>query len=935
MGLERIEEWQQNNPSYWAQRVLAQWRYAYELANVEDPEFFGQVLVSASKVLEEGMERDGVITDGVAQQAEEVLAAISRTAKSYGLECVSHAHIDMNWMWGFHETVAITLETFRTMLDLMKEYPDFTFSQSQASVYRIVQEHDPELLDAIRTRVKEGRWEVSASTWVETDKNIPMGESLARHILYTKQYLSGLLDIDAKSLALDFEPDTFGHSRNVPEVLVKGGVRWYYHCRGYDGHTIYRWQAPSGETVLVYREPLWYNSEIRWDMGCQVPSFCASNGIRRMLKVYGVGDHGGGPTRRDLERIRDMASWPVYPTITFGTYRQYFEYLEQTAVEFPVVDHELNSVFTGCYTSQSRIKAGNYAAQNGLYEAELLQVITQLETGQTYAGASLFREPWEKILFNHFHDILPGSGTAETREHAMGLYQEALAVSQTQVLKGLRAVSDRVWEFTDGDGSQQTTAEGAGVGFGGAAGISQTARSAGDIRSFAVFNATEYACSGPAEIVVWDWPHGPDEMCFALSDGTALQHQVVDSGTHQYWGHTFVSVLLNVTVPATGFAAVTLRRPERTQQRLERPRDPRVDRPRLLVLENDKIRAVFSHQGVLTSLVAKGTNEELVDAHRLGGMFRFVMEDDSQGMTSWRVGDYRQIQPLNADGRLEQLSLGADNVRQSLSFAWTLGGSKVRAAISLDAQSTSLHYDVKVDWYEQGRQAVGIPQLQFYCPLAYPVMAYTYDVPFGAVTRESADMDVPANSWAWALPGRSGPSAALLGHGKHGFRGHADALSLTLLRSSYDPDPAPEFGRHTMAFDLGVFSGPTAQGTVMQWAKTKRLPLLTTSLKRVAASGDTRSCLIQAMQGPMMLSGVKLAEDAGSAALILRVYETEGKRGQGTITLAFPPAGVQLVNLSEQPLNDQTGLFWDGSQSEFTVSLKPHEVVSIQIQSWA
>ena len=84
-----------------------------------------------------------------------------------------------------------------------------------------------------------------------------------------------------------------------------------------------------------------------------------------------------------------------------------------------------------------------------------------------------------------------------------------------------------------------------------------------------------------------------------------------------------------------------------------------------------------------------------------------------------------------------------------------------------------------------------------------------------------------------------------------------------------------------------------------------------------------------------MLSGVKLAEDAGSAALILRVYEPEGKRGQGTITLAFPPAGVQLVNLSEQPLNDQTGLFWDGSQSEFTVSLKPHEVVSIQIQSWA
>jgi alpha-mannosidase len=229
-------------------------------------------------------------------------------------------------MWGWDETVSITLETFRTMLDLMKEYPDYTFSQSQASVYRVVEDHDPAMLDEIRARVKEGRWEVTASTWTETDKNIPSGESQARHILYTKAYLSKLLNIDPDSLDIDFEPDTFGHNANVPEILNKGKVKYYYHCRGYEGHNLYRWTAPSGASILAYREPIWYNAHIEPSMAYYVPEFCNKNGLDTMLKVYGVGDHGGGPTRRDIERIIDMNSWPVFPTIKFGTFKEYFRY---------------------------------------------------------------------------------------------------------------------------------------------------------------------------------------------------------------------------------------------------------------------------------------------------------------------------------------------------------------------------------------------------------------------------------------------------------------------------------------------------------------------------------------------------------------------------------------------------------------------------------
>ncbi len=164
--------------------------------------------------------------------AEQSLSPIAHVAKTYTIYCAGHGHIDMNWMWSFDETVSITLDTCRTMLDLMDQYPDYTFAQSQASVYEIVARHDPALLERIRDRVQEGRWEVTAATWVEADRNLPNAESMVRHLLYTRRYLSGLLGIDPDSLDLDFEPDTFGHHQNVPEILSDAGVRYYYHCRG-------------------------------------------------------------------------------------------------------------------------------------------------------------------------------------------------------------------------------------------------------------------------------------------------------------------------------------------------------------------------------------------------------------------------------------------------------------------------------------------------------------------------------------------------------------------------------------------------------------------------------------------------------------------------------------------------------------------------------
>ena len=241
--------------------------------------------------------------------AEAALAPIATVAKTHTIHCAGHAHIDMNWMWGWPETVAVTLDTFLTVLRLMDELPDFHFGQSQASVYRIVEEHDPKLLARIQARVAEGRWEVLAAHWVEGDRNLAGGEALCRHLLETRRYMQQLFGLTPEQRPVDWSPDTFGHANTMPGIDTRGAAKFLYCCRTGDINRppVFWWESPDGSRQLVHREISWYinapgpQREVK-----HLLDFRAATGLTDWLLVYGVGDHGGGPTRRDLRRIMDM-----------------------------------------------------------------------------------------------------------------------------------------------------------------------------------------------------------------------------------------------------------------------------------------------------------------------------------------------------------------------------------------------------------------------------------------------------------------------------------------------------------------------------------------------------------------------------------------------------------------------------------------------------
>ncbi|MCL2771779.1 MAG: glycosyl hydrolase-related protein [Oscillospiraceae bacterium] len=913
--------------NYHASRISSQIGYALKLSAAHGNKYDVKIEPVVDSLIAD-MNKNGAITAPAAQEAEKKLEFMAKLAKETTVICVSHAHIDMNWMWGFQETAAVTVDTFRTMLDLMNEYPQFTFSQSQASVYKIIEENDPDMLEEIKARIKEGRWEIAASTWVETDKNMPNGESLARHILYTKRYLSKLLDVKPDSMQLDFEPDTFGHNWSIPEILNKGGVKYYYHCRAFDDETIYRWRSRNGAEVLVYKDPWWYGGSIEYDMFFDVPNFCKKYGTDVMLKVYGVGDHGGGPTRRDVEIIADMMTWTVMPTIKFGTYHEFFKKLEAHKDNFPVINQELNFVFTGCYTSQSRIKMSNRISEDKLFEAETIGAFASLFSGKPYSKN--FAEAWKKVLFNHFHDILPGSGIVDTREYALGEFQKVLATANTNVTNALRAITSKIdTSAIPVEIDKHAIAEGGGVGYAVEYGqgfkFPQAERGNGKIRIFHLFNSTEFDREYPVEITVWDWNYDIGQLSVKGSDDTPVEWKLTQ-GQSGYWGHNNFKIAFMAKIPALGYATYVLTEEPRQGLSLDTFRGGRKDdfSDDDIVLENDKIKAVFARNSMyLISILDKKTGKELLMVG--SGGLRYIQEDDVNGMTAWRVGPYMEVENLNQN-KVRVYDQNLWGIKKWVQYDMKFKNSKVNVKISLDNNSSTLRFDITADWHEVGRPGEGVPQLNFLTRWDFDSNKYRYDIPFGSIDRDEHKHDMPGNSYAVAIPATNeGLPVMVVTDTKYGFRTVDNSISVNLIRSSYDPDPYPEYGVHHISIGVAI-PGDLQNQTLKKIRDEFVHPIAFISGTKHGGDLPLDGSFFK-LSGDVILSAIKTAEDSKDGkTVIIRLYDANGKGSTATLDFKRDVVKAIVVDLNEtykRPLKV--------SDNSVSVEVPAYEVVTIAV----
>ncbi len=921
------------------ERLTAQLEFARQLclAHPDRAETWQPLILEAGRLACDQLQRGRL---DLLALAEAILSPLTPAAKQYTLLCVSHAHIDMNWMWSWPETVAVTHDTFQTMLQLMDEFPDFVYSQSQASTYRLIEKYNPEMFQQIKHRIAEGRWEVTASQWVEGDKNMAGGESLSRHLLYTREYMEQRFGLKPEDVTVAFEPDTFGHPATLPTLLARGGVRHYYHCRGSHGPHLYWWIGPDGSRLLTFNDVTWYMCAIRPQIVKPMIEFSLSTGLRQMPVLYGVGDHGGGPTRRDLRRIGELNTWPVFPQVRCAALREFFEYAEQNAIRLPEVVGERNFVFTGCYTSQARQKWANRHGENLLYAAEAAALLGHRLAGVPYPQQNL-DEAWRGHLFNQFHDILPGSGVRETRHYTLGQAQETQAAAAMARTCALRALAEHIdteslrRSFTPKGETPDDTALGAGVGFASGSGDESafSAAAAGE-QALMIWNPLPYPRREVIEATLWDVKLNKDSLVMTTEGLPPCRVQVLEEG--RYWGHTFVRVAFPIEVPALGYRAVCIsdRLAELGLDAAE-VGDPwagmlgnwRKIMPDDFVLENEWLRAQLDPaSGGLISLVDRRNGREWVPQGDLSGILQYSIEGHI-GMTAWVIGPFLTQQDLIDGGMLKQIH-GGPYVR---TFRWTrtVSNSKLELDITLRQGMPHLDFRLRVDWREIGSPA-GIPNLRVRFPLAAQEAQARYEIPYGSILRSlNSGEEVVAQRWA-DVGEADGGGVTLVNTSKYGHSLEQGTLSLTLMRASIDPDPLPDLGEHLIEYALVPHPAGWSVGQAMQAAEQINIPLVVSSCGFHSGDLPSSAALVSVEPTNVRLGTIKQSQCG--RAMVLRLVEVEGcsTEARVTLTAGLLPVGVSAIETDtlERPL-EANGARLEGNC--LTVQMPAYGVSTVRV----
>ncbi len=334
---------------------------------------------------------------------------------------VCNAHIDPVWKWPWEEGAREAISTFHTAADLLEAYPEFIFTHNESVLYEWVELYDPPLFERIRALVRAGRWHISGGWYLQPDVNLPGGETLVRCILEGRRYFDEKFNV-RPSVAYNF--DSFGHAGSLPQLLAQSGFRLYIHCRPVVRQLalpapLYRWQGPDGTTVLALRPAgVFYCTPNReYSVERQDAVQQARTGIalarasgQDVLVPWGLGDHGGGPTRDDLDAFRalfeEMAGADV--EVRHSTPEAFLERVLVQAETYPLVTGEIQRTAPGCYTSVAPIKRRMRQGEALLASAERWAAIAWWRWGRAYPAGAL-REAWKRQCFNTFHDVLPGT----------------------------------------------------------------------------------------------------------------------------------------------------------------------------------------------------------------------------------------------------------------------------------------------------------------------------------------------------------------------------------------------------------------------------------------------------------------------------------------------------------------------------------------------
>ncbi|MGC2160867.1 MAG: glycoside hydrolase family 38 C-terminal domain-containing protein [Silvibacterium sp.] len=856
--------------------------------------------------------------DASLQASQQTLEALRPLLQQATFHVTGNSHIDAAWLWPRTETVDVVKRTFGTALQLMNEYPDYTYTQSAAQYNAWMADKYPEMNDEIKQRIKEGRWEVVGGMWVEPDLNLPDGESTARSILIGKRWYEQHYGVDVR---IGWNPDSFGYNWQLPQIYKKSGIDYFVTQKMAWNDTnqlplkLFWWESPDGSKVLTYFPHDYGNdnlSPIRLSADLKKAREYAP-GMLEMMDLYGVGDHGGGPTRSMLDQgVHWENSNKVVPKMQFGTALSYFTTVEKQLapdsqtwnynsiakgyhppqpvagdIAIPTWDDEMYLEFhRGVYTTQANQKRNLREAPEWTLDAEKEASLAWLD-GNAYPN-DRFTDAWKKITFNGFHDLAAGSGIGVIYRDAQKDFDVVRWETSQISSNALNTIDARV------------NTSGAGV-------------------PLLVFNPLAWQRSGLVTVSV-QMPQPATSVSVLDDQNHVLPSEVLSSDAQT---HTFKLLIDVKDAPSLGYEVVHVipgKRPFASDLHVSG-----------LTLENAALRVtVDKTTGCITSLVDKKNGDkktgfESLAAHSCGNELQ-LYHDLPKQYDAWNIdpGTYDKP-PVNLDTADSVELIEKGPLRAVVRVTHHTENSKFVQDIILTEGSDEVVVANDIDWHETHEL------LKAAFPLAASSDKATYEIPYGTIERpttrnnswEDAKFEVPAQRWADLGDGQHGFS--LINDSKFGYDARGNVLRLTLLRSPTWPDPNADRGHQHFSYALYPHGGGWKQALTVRHGFDFNYQLSATQVEPHMGEMAARHSFVSVEPQNVVLTAMKKAED--SNALIFHLYEWAGKSGNIEISLPPGATGATETNLMEQP----QGAALSVAGNKVTVPVHPYEIVAVRV----
>jgi alpha-mannosidase len=852
--------------------------------------------------------------DASLKQAGTTLAGLKPLLSTVSYHLTGNSHIDAAWLWPWTETVDVVKRTFATALQLMNEYPDYTFSQSAAAYSDWIATKYPEMNEQIKRRIKEGRWEIVGGMWVEPDLNMPDGEAQVRSILVGKRWFQKNYGVDVR---IGWNPDSFGYTWQLPQIYKRSGIDYFVTQKTAWNDTnqfpfkLFWWQSPDGSKVLAYFPHDYANNNLNPVRLARDFTIARDHtpGLQDMMDLYGIGDHGGGPTRAILdEGVHWMEPSKTVAPMKFGTAQSYFNEFEKKIVTDPRVwdydsiakgyvapatpaegkvalptwNSELYFEYhRGVMTTQAGHKRNMRNSEEWALNAEKYASLAWLD-GKKYPGDEL-TEAWKKITFNDFHDLAAGSGIGIIYKEAQKEYDEVHWATNEIKDKALKTLAAEV-----------NTEVAGGV-------------------PVMVTNPLAWERGGLVHVDV-QMPAATDTVTVTDASGKVLPSQVMkaDKATH-----SFKLMVDAGTVPSLGYKVLHVvpgAKPFASDVKASG-----------LTLENSALKLTVDEKtGCITSLYDKKAKFETLAAGACGNQL-VTFKDLPKDYDAWNVdpGTFDHPVPIEKADSVELTEKGPLMAAIRVTRTWQ--SSKFVQQLVLTTGSDEVQVINDFDWHETH------VMLKAAFPLAASGPKATYEMPYGWVDRpttrnnswEQAQFEVPALRWADLGDAKHGFS--LINNSKYGYDAKDNVLRLSLLRSPVWPDPEADRGHQHFMYALYPHAGDWKQALTVRKGYEYNYGLDARQVEAHTGSKPAEASYVTVKPETVVLTALKKAEDENG--LIFRMYEWAGKTGDVTIHVPAGATGATVTNLMEKA----EGSALTVKDSTVTVPIHPFEILTVRV----